>query len=41
MNWKGELLETRRHMHHSSHVLDSLNRKRTVAKETALMEAVE
>ena len=33
--------ETRRNNHHQSYVLDSLNRKQTVAKETALIEAVE
>ena len=32
--------ETRRNNHHQRHVLDSLNRKQTVAKETALTEAV-
>ena len=33
--------ETRRNNHHQSQVLDSLNEKQTVAKETALIEAVE
>ena len=41
MSWKVEFHETRRNNHHQSHVLDSLNRKKTVAKETALTEAVE
>ena len=41
MSWKVQFRETRRNNHHQSHVLDSLNRKQTVAKETALIEAVE
>ena len=41
MSKKVQFHETRRHMYHSSHVLDFLNRKQTVAKETALIEAVE
>ena len=40
MSRKVPLYDTRRHMHYSSHVLDSLNRKWTVAKEIALMKAV-
>ena len=34
MSWKVQLHETRRHRYHSIYVLDSLNRKRTAAKET-------
>ena len=41
MSWKVQLCETRKNNHHPSHVLDSLNRKQTVAKETALIEVVE
>ena len=41
MSWKVQFCETRRNNHHQSHVLDSLNRKQTAAKETALIEAVE
>ena len=41
MSWKLQFSETRRNTHHQSHVLDSLYRKQTVAKERALIEAVE
>ena len=41
MSWKVQFCENRRNNCHQSHVLDSLNRKQTVAKETALIEAVE
>ena len=41
MSWKLQFRETRRNNHCQSHVLDSLNRKQMVAKETALIEAVE
>ena len=41
MSWKVQFCETRRNNHHQSHVLDSLNKKQTLAKETALIEAVE
>ena len=41
MSWKVQFCETRRNNHHHSHVLDSLNRNQTVAKETVLIEAVE
>ena len=41
MSWKVQFRETRRNNHHQSHILDSLNRKQTVAKETVLIEAVE
>ena len=41
MSWKVQFHETRRNNHHQSYVLNSLNRKQAVAKETALTEAVE
>ena len=41
MSWKVQFRETRGNNHPQSHVLDSLNQKQTVAKETALIEAVE
>ena len=41
MSCKVPFRETRRNNHHQSQVLDSLNEKQTVAKETALIEAVE
>ena len=41
MSWKVQFRETKRTNHYQSHVLDSLNRKQTVAKETTLIEAVE
>ena len=41
MSWKMQFRETRRSNHYQSHVLDSLNRKQTVAKETTLIQAVE
>ena len=36
MSWKVQFCETRRNNHHQSHVLDSLNKKQTLAKETAV-----
>ena len=41
MSWKVQFHGIRRNNHHQSQVLDSLNRKQTVAKETVLIEAVE
>ena len=40
MSWKVQFCEIRRNNHHQGHVLDSLNQKQTVAKKTALIEAV-
>ena len=41
MSWKVQFHGTRRNNHHESQVLNSLNRKQTVAKETTLIEAGE
>ena len=39
MSWKVQFRDTRRTNHHQSQVLDSLNRKQTMTKKTALIDA--
>ena len=41
MSWKVQFHDTRKTNYHQSHVLDSLNRKQTLTKKTALIDVEE